>query len=65
MPHELKNLPNLSHDALSVILVGGLASAVAIVGMALLLGWRHRRKHPSGGRQASTKPLKSRPRKRR
>ena len=65
MPHELKNLPNLSHDALSVILVGGLASAVAIVGLAFLLGWRHRPKHPGGGRQASTKPVKIKRRKRR
>ncbi|MBI5716328.1 MAG: hypothetical protein HZC37_01420 [Burkholderiales bacterium] len=65
MPHELKNLPDLSHDMLSVILVGGLASAVAIVGLALLLGWKHRRKHPGSARDVPARPLKIKRRKRR
>jgi hypothetical protein len=65
VPHELKRLPDLSHDMLGVTLVGGLASAVAIVGLALLLGWKHRRKHPGNGRHVPARPLKIKRRKRR
>jgi hypothetical protein len=64
MPHEFNNLPNLSHDALGFILVGGLASAALIIGLGLFLGWKHRRKHRGGRRLAPPKPRKTKDRKR-
>lgn len=51
MPHEFRNLSYLSHNALGLILVGGLVSAAAIIGVALFLGWKQRRRGPGGSRR--------------
>ena len=48
MPHELRQLPNLSHETLGTLLVGAGLSVLAIVGFALYLRWRHGRGKKAG-----------------
>ena len=42
MPHEFRNLSSLSHAELGLMLIGGLASAAVIIGLALVLAWKNR-----------------------
>lgn len=53
MPHEFRNLSSLSHGELGLMLVGGLASAAVIIGLALVLAWKNRRKNATGAGRSS------------
>lgn len=57
MAHELRGLPNLSHEMLTLILGTGLASAALIIGFVLYLGRRHKRRRDPGN--AADLPKKS------
>jgi NADH:ubiquinone oxidoreductase subunit K len=65
MPHEFRNLSSLSHGELGLMLVGGLASAAVIIGLALVLAWKNRRRHANESRPLQPKPRKVKRRKRR
>ncbi|WP_127997716.1 hypothetical protein [Piscinibacter defluvii] len=65
MPHEFRNLSSLSHGELGLMLVGGLASAAVIIGLALVLAWKNRRRSADGSRPPQPKPRKAKRRKRR
>lgn len=65
MPHEFSNLSNLSHGELGLMLVGGLASAAVVIGLALFLAWKNRRSGADGSRPQRPKPRNSKGRKRR
>ena len=65
MPHEFRNLSSLSHGELGLMLVGGLASAVVIIGLALVLAWKNRRRNVDGSRLQQPEPRKMKRRKRR
>jgi len=65
MPHEFRNLSSLSHAELGLMLIGGLASAAVIIGLALVLAWKNRRKNADGSRPQRPKPWKVKRRKRR
>lgn len=65
MPHEFRNLSSLSHGELGLMLIGGLASAAVIIGLALVLAWKNRRKNADGSRPQRPKPQKVKRRKRR
>ncbi len=64
MPHEFRGLASASHETLTIILVGGLVSAVMIIAFALFLQWRHRRK-PHGEASKPSARSKARRRKKR
>jgi NADH:ubiquinone oxidoreductase subunit K len=65
MPHEFRNLSSLSHGELGLMLVGGLASAAVIIGLALVLAWKNRRRSAEGNQPQRPKPRKVKRRKRR
>jgi hypothetical protein len=65
MPHEFRNLSSLSHSQLGLILIGGVVSAVVIVGLILFLNWKHRRRSPDAVRRHRPKPQKVKRRRRR
>ena len=65
MPHEFRNLSSLSHADLGLMLIGGLASAAVIIGLALVLAWKNRRRSAEGNTQQRPKPRKMKHRKRR
>ena len=44
MSHELRNLANLPHEALTRILIGGTVSVVAVLGGIGYLVWRERKR---------------------
>jgi NADH:ubiquinone oxidoreductase subunit K len=65
MPHEFRNLSSLSHAELGLMLIGGLASAAVIIGLALVLAWKNRRRSAEGNTPQRPKPRKVKRRKRR
>ena len=65
MPHELRNLTSLSHGELGLMLAAGLASAAVVIGLALVLAWKNRRRHADGSRPQQPKSRKGKRRKRR
>jgi hypothetical protein len=65
MPHELRNLPKLSHDDLTLILVGALSSAAVLIGLVVFLSWRHRRKASPDSKHQGTHPIGRRRKKKR
>jgi NADH:ubiquinone oxidoreductase subunit K len=65
MPHEFRNLSSLSHADLGLMLIGGLASAAVIIGLALVLAWKNRRRSAEGNTPQQPKPRKVKRRKRR
>ncbi len=64
MSHELRNLANLPHEALTRILIGGAFSVVAVLGGVGYLVWRERRRKV-GDKGAGKRGRKSRDRRRR
>lgn len=65
MPHEFRNLSSLSHGELGLMLVGGLASAAVVIGLALVLAWKNRRRNADGSPTQQPKLRKVKHRKRR
>jgi len=65
MPHEFRNFSRLSHAELGFILIGGMASAAVVIGLALFLAWRRRRGNADGNKPQRPKPRKVKRRKRR
>ncbi len=65
MPHEFRNLSSLSHGALGLMLVGGLASAAVVIGLALVLAWKNRRRNADSSPTQQPKLRKVKRRKRR
>lgn len=65
MPHEFRNFSSLSHAELGLMLIGGLASAVVIIGLALFLAWKNRRRSAVGSQPQGPKPRQVKRRKRR
>lgn len=59
MPHEYRNLPNLSHETLSnALIVGGVAAAILLGGIAYFI-WRERNNsRKSKGTRARSRRLK-------
>jgi hypothetical protein len=47
MPHEFRNLHLMPQEVFTIIIVGGVASAAAIIGLYLYLAWK---------RKSQTKP---------
>ena len=64
MSHELQNLANLPHEALTRILIGAAVSIVAVLGGIGYLVWRER-KRKVGDKDAGKRGRKSRDRRRR
>ena len=64
MSHELRNLANLPHEALTRILIGGAVSVLAVLGGIGYLVWRER-KHKDSDKSAGKPARKSRGRRRR
>lgn len=44
MPHGLRNLPNASHEGLTIALVAGAVSALVMLVILVYLLWRDRKK---------------------
>ena len=65
MPHEFRNLSSLSHAEQGLMLISGLASAAVIIGLALFLAWKNRRRSAEGSQVQRPRPSKVKRRKRR
>jgi uncharacterized iron-regulated membrane protein len=48
MPHEFRNLPNVSHETLTTALVASAVAALVIFALIGYLLWRDRKKFKTG-----------------
>ncbi|HQR96981.1 MAG: hypothetical protein V4639_19085 [Pseudomonadota bacterium] len=48
MPHEFRNLPNVSHETLTTALVASAVAALMIFALISYLLWRDRKKFKAG-----------------
>jgi uncharacterized iron-regulated membrane protein len=48
MPHEFRNLPNVSHETLTTALVASVVASLVIFALIGYLLWRDRKKFKTG-----------------